>query len=180
MYAIAVTEASQPLAGLKVVAFEQAVAAPLCTRHLADLGGDVIKIERRGDGDFARGYDSALNGTSTYWAWLNRRKRSLTLDLKQKGGVEVANRLVAGADVVVQNFAPGAMDRLGLGVTQLHERFPSLVVASITGYGEDGPYRDRKAYDMLVQAEAGVISIPGTPDDPSKVGVSLVDLSSGI
>lgn len=180
MYAIAVTEAAQPLVGLKVVAFEQAVAAPLCTRHLADLGADVVKIERRGDGDFARGYDTALNGTSTYWAWLNRRKRSLTLDLKQKGGVEVANRLVAGADVVVQNFAPGAMDRLGLGVTQLHERFPSLVVASITGYGEDGPYRDRKAYDMLVQAEAGVISITGTPEDPSKVGVSLVDLSAGI
>ncbi len=156
------------------------MAAPLATRHLADLGADVVKIERRGEGDFARGYDSVIHGTSTWFAWLNRGKRSVTLDVKQPGGRDVAERLVAGADVVVQNFAPGAFDRLGLGIEQLRERYPSLVVTSITGYGEDGPYRDRKAYDLLLQAEAGVISITGTPEAPAKAGVSVVDLSAGV
>jgi crotonobetainyl-CoA:carnitine CoA-transferase CaiB-like acyl-CoA transferase len=169
-----------PLAGVKVVAFEQAVAAPLCTRHLADLGADVVKVERQGEGDFARAYDSAIHGTSTWFAWLNRRKRSLTLDMKHPEGREVAERLVAGADVVVQNFAPGAFDRLGLGVTQLHERYPALIAASITGYGEDGPYRDRRAYDLLLQAETGVVSVSGTPEAAAKTGISVADIAGGM
>jgi itaconate CoA-transferase len=170
---------SFPLAGLRVVTFEQAVAMPLCSRHLADLGADVVKVERR-EGDFARNYDSALHGTSTWFAWLNRGKRSLTLDMKLASGREVAERLIAGADVVLQNFAPGAFDRLGLGVGQLHERYPRLIAASLTGYGEDGPYRDRKAYDLLLQAEAGVLAITGTGDLPAKAAVSVVDLSAGM
>jgi itaconate CoA-transferase len=174
------SRADLPLAGIRVIAFEQAVAAPLCTRHLADLGADVIKVERRGEGDFARGYDSAVHGYSTWSVWLNRGKRSLTLDIKSERGREVAERLVAGADVVVQNFGPGAFDRLGLGVTQLHERYPRLVAASITGYGEDGPYRDRKAYDLLLQAEAGVVSVTGTPETPAKAGISAADIAGGM
>jgi formyl-CoA transferase len=156
------------------------VAAPLCTRHLADLGADVVKIERIGEGDFARGYDSAVKGTATWFAWLNRRKRSLTLDVKHPQGREIAEKLVAGADVVVQNFAPGAFDRLGLGVTQLHERYPALIAASITGYGEDGPYRDRRAYDLLVQAETGVVSMTGTPEEAVRAGVSVADIAGGL
>jgi len=163
-----------------VVAFEQAVAAPLCTRHLCDLGANVIKVERRGEGDFARGYDSAIHGTSTWFAWLNRGKRSLTLDVKQDGGREIAERLVAHADVIVQNFAPGAFERIGMGVDQLRERYPSLISVSITGYGEDGPYRDRKAYDLLLQAESGAISVTGAQDDPAKIGISVADISAGM
>jgi formyl-CoA transferase len=165
---------------VRVVAFEQAVAAPLATRHLADLGADVIKVERRGEGDFARDYDSVIHGTSTWFAWLNRRKRSVSLDLKDDKGREIAERLVAGADIVVQNFAPGAFDRMGLGVDQLHQRFPRLIVASITGYGEDGPYRDRRAYDLLIQAETGVISVTGSPEEPAKAGVSIADIAGGM
>ncbi|MPZ24841.1 MAG: CoA transferase [Dehalococcoidia bacterium] len=171
---------SFPLAGLRVVGFEQAVAAPLCTRHLADLGADVVKIERRGEGDFARAYDSVINGESTWFTWLNRGKRSLSLDLKHAKGIEVANRLVERADVVVQNFAPGAFDRLGLDVATLHAKYPKLIVCSVTGYGEDGPYRDRRAYDLLLQAETGVVSVTGTAEEAAKVGVSVVDLSSGL
>ncbi|HEX5369842.1 MAG TPA: CaiB/BaiF CoA-transferase family protein [Dehalococcoidia bacterium] len=174
------TSSPFPLDGVRVVAFEQAVAAPLATRHLADLGADVIKVERRGEGDFARGYDSAVGGTSTWFAWLSRRKRSLTLDVKLPGGREVAQRLIERADVVVQNFAPGAFDRLELGVEQLHARYPRLIAASITGYGEDGPYRDRKAYDLLLQAEAGVISVSGTPEAAAKTGISVADISGGM
>jgi formyl-CoA transferase len=169
-----------PLAGVRVVAFEQAVAAPLATRHLADLGADVVKVERRGEGDFARDYDSVIHGTSTWFAWLNRRKRSIGLDLKDEAGREIAERLCANADVVVQNFAPGAFDRMGLGVEQLHQRYPKLVVASITGYGEDGPYRDRRAYDLLIQAETGVISVTGSPEEPAKAGVSIADIAGGM
>ncbi len=171
---------SLPLAGIKVLAFEQAVAAPLCTRHLADLGAEVIKIERLGEGDFARAYDTAIHGVSTYFAWLNRGKQSLTLDITKLEGQRLALKLIARSDVVVQNFAPGALDRRGLGVGQLHEKYPRLIVCSITGYGEEGPYRDRKAYDALLQAEAGVMSITGTPDDPSKCGVPVVDFASGL
>lgn len=156
------------------------MAAPLCSRHLADLGAHVIKVERVGEGDFARDYDSVIHGMSTWFAWLNRGKRSLTLDLKDPSGIEIANKLIASADVVVQNFAPGAFDRLGLGVSQLRERHPALITVSITGYGEDGPYRDRRAYDLLVQAEAGVLSVTGTPEEPAKAGVSIVDLSAGM
>jgi crotonobetainyl-CoA:carnitine CoA-transferase CaiB-like acyl-CoA transferase len=173
-------EKNLPLTGLRVIAFEQAVAAPLCSRHLADLGAEVIKVERVGEGDFARHYDSVIHGNSTWFTWLNRGKRSLTLDLKAEAGIEVARRLVESADVVIQNFAPGAFDRLGLGVGQLHERHPRLIAVSITGYGEDGPYRDRRAYDLLLQAEAGVLSVTGTPEAPAKSGVSIVDLSAGM
>jgi crotonobetainyl-CoA:carnitine CoA-transferase CaiB-like acyl-CoA transferase len=174
------SETSLPLAGVRVVAFEQAVAAPLATRHLCDLGAGVIKVERVGEGDFARAYDGAIHGTSTWFAWLNRGKRSLTLDMKHERGIEVAERLVASADVVVQNFAPGAFERLGLGVAQLRERHPRLIACEITGYGDTGPYRDRKAYDLLLQAEAGVISISGTPDEPAKTGISVADISAGL
>jgi len=176
----AIADATFPLTGIKVVAFEQAVAAPLCTRHLADLGADVVKIERIGEGDFARGYDSAVKGTATWFAWLNRGKRSLTLDVKHPQGREIAEKLVANADVVVQNFAPGAFDRLGLGVGQLHQRYPALIAASITGYGEDGPYRDRRAYDLLVQGETGVVSMTGTPEEPARAGVSVADIAGGM
>src|SRR4051794_21037848 len=171
---------SMPLAGVRVVAFEQAVAAPLATRHLCDLGADVVKIERIGEGDFARAYDSVIHGTSTWFAWLNRGKRSLTLDMKHERGLEVAERLVAHADIVVQNFAPGAFERLGLGVDQLRERHPRLIACAITGYGETGPYRDRKAYDLLLQAETGVISVSGTADEPAKTGISVADISAGL
>jgi itaconate CoA-transferase len=171
---------SLPLAGIKVLAFEQAVAAPLCTRHLVDLGAEVIKIERRGEGDFARAYDTAIHGLSTYFAWLNRGKKSITLDITNPKGQELAHRIIGRCDIVVQNFAPGALDRRGLGVSQLHERYTRLIACSLTGYGEDGPYRDRKAYDALVQAEAGVFSITGTPEAPSKAGIPVVDFSSGV
>ncbi|HXH21054.1 MAG TPA: CaiB/BaiF CoA-transferase family protein [Dehalococcoidia bacterium] len=171
---------SLPLAGIKVFTLEQAVAAPLCTRHLVDLGAEVIKVERRGEGDFARAYDTAIHGMSTYFAWLNRGKKSITLDITQPKGQEIAHRIISSCDVVVQNFAPGALDRRGLGVGQLHERYPRLIACSLTGYGEDGPYRDRKAYDALVQAEAGVFSITGTPEAPSKAGIPVVDFSSGV
>ena len=139
-----------------------------------------MKIERIGEGDFARGYDSAVKGTATWFAWLNRGKRSLTLDVKQPQGREIAEKLVAGADVVVQNFAPGAFDRLDLGVGQLHERYPSLIAASVTGYGEDGPYRDRRAYDLLVQGETGVVSMTGTPETPARAGISVADIAGGM
>jgi len=171
---------SLPLAGIRVLALEQAVAAPLCTRHLADLGADVVKVERPGEGDFARGYDTAVNGLSSWFVWLNRGKRSLTLDLKQPRGREVVQRLAARSDVVVQNFAPGALERLGLGVDQLREQRPELIACSVTGYGEDGPYRDRKAYDLLLQGETGVLSVTGTPEQPVKAGVSIVDIAAGM
>src|SRR5215208_6352763 len=169
-----------PLAGIKVVALEQAVAAPLCTRHLADLGAEVVKVERSGEGDFARGYDSAVKGLASWFVWANRGKRSLTLDLKHARGQEIAARLVAGADVVVQNFAPGALDRLGLGVDQVRAAHPRLIACSLTGYGEDGPYRDRKAYDLLLQGETGVLSITGTPEQPVKSGISVADIAAGM
>ncbi len=140
----------------------------------------MIKVERQGEGDFARAYDSVIHGTSTWFAWLNRRKRSLSLDLKHERGREIAEKLVDSADVVVQNFAPGAFDRLGLSVDQLHERYPRLIAVSITGYGEDGPYRDRRAYDLLLQAETGAISVTGFPDQQAKVGISAADISGGM
>jgi itaconate CoA-transferase len=140
----------------------------------------VIKVERQGEGDFARAYDSVIHGTSTWFAWLNRRKRSFSLDLKHERGREVAEKLVAGADVVIQNFAPGAFDRMGLSVDQLHERYPRLIAVSITGYGEDGPYRDRRAYDLLLQAETGAVSVTGFPERTAKVGISAADISGGM
>ncbi len=169
-----------PLEGLRVIALEQAVAAPFCSRQLADMGADVIKIERPDGGDFARGYDSALGGLSAYFAWLNRGKRSVALDLKPAAGRDVLLRLLEWADVFVHNLAPGAVERLGCGYEQLADRCPRLIWCGISGYGPDGPYRDRKAYDLLVQAEAGVVSVTGAPDAPAKVGVSIADIAAGL
>lgn len=169
-----------PFDGLRVVAVEQAVSAPFCTRQFADLGAEVIKVERPDGGDFARGYDGALNGLSAYFAWLNRGKRSVVLDLKSDGGRERLRALVLTADVFVHNLAPGAVERLGLGYDDLRGEVPRLVWVAISGFGPDGPYRDKKAYDMLVQAEAGVVAVTGTPDAPAKVGVSVADIASGM
>jgi itaconate CoA-transferase len=169
-----------PLDGLVVVAVEQAVAAPFASRQLADLGARVIKIERPGSGDFARGYDRTVNGLASHFVWINRTKESLTLDLKRPEGAEVLRRLLSGADVLIHNLAPGAMSRLGFASSALHEKHPRLVVCEISGYGTDGPYRDKKAYDLLVQSEAGLLSITGTPDVPSKVGVSIADIAAGM
>ena len=169
-----------PLDGVRVIALEQAVAAPFCSRQLADLGADVIKVERPGEGDLARGYDGALNGLSAYFAWLNRGKRSVALDLKTPEGLEVLERLLAEADVFVHNLLPGAVDRLGFGWEAVRERFPRLIWVSISGYGLGGPYTRKKAYDMLIQAESGVISLTGTPEQAAKVGVSVADIASGL
>ena len=169
-----------PLAGVRVLALEQAVAGPLCTRHLADLGADVVKVERRQGGDFARRYDTAVKGLSSYFVWLNRGKRSLTLDLKHPAAAEILDRLVARADVLVQNLGPGAVDRLRLAPAELRRRHPSLVICSISGYGSGGPYEQRKAFDLLLQGETGVIATTGTPDAPAKVGISVGDIGAGV
>lgn len=167
------------LSGITVVSLEQAVAAPFATRQLADLGARVIKVERPGTGDFARGYDRTVNGLSSHFVWVNRGKESLTLDLKNTEAVDVLHLLLAEADVFVENLAPGAATRLGLGPDELARRHPHLVTCSISGYGSDGPYRDKKAYDMLVQAEAGLVSITGTPDEAAKAGISVADIAGG-
>ena len=169
-----------PLAGLTVVALEQAVTGPFCSRQLADLGARVIKIERPDGGDFARGYDDTLHGVSAYFAWLNRGKESVVLDLKTNPGREALLRLVRRADVFVHNLAPGAVDRLGLGYDVLAALASQLIWVGISGYGPDGPYRDKKAYDMLIQAEAGVVSLTGTPEAPAKVGISMADIAAGL
>jgi crotonobetainyl-CoA:carnitine CoA-transferase CaiB-like acyl-CoA transferase len=170
----------RPLDGVKVVAVEQAVAAPFATRHLADLGAEVIKIERRDGGDFARHYDSSIGGVlATHFAWLNRGKRSVALDLASEPGAEVLARLLDTADVFLHNLAPGAMARLGFDASTVRERRPRLIVAELTGYGDGGPMRDSKAYDLLVQAEAGVVSITGTPDEPVKCGIPIADIAAG-
>ncbi|MGH2533931.1 MAG: CaiB/BaiF CoA transferase family protein [Thermomicrobiales bacterium] len=168
-----------PLAGIKVVALEQAVAGPLCTRHLADLGADVIKIERP-EGDFARRYDTSVRGLSSYFVWLNRGKRSITLDLKRSGSVAVLARLIAGADVFVQNLGPGATERLGIANAALRSRYPSLIICTISGYGTGGPYEKRKAFDLLLQGETGVIATTGTGDSLAKVGISVGDIGAGV
>jgi itaconate CoA-transferase len=169
-----------PLEGITVVSLEQAVAAPFATRQLAELGARVIKVERPQVGDFARGYDRTVKGLSSHFVWLNRSKESLTLDLKQDGTREVLARLIERADVFVQNLAPGATGRLGFGAESLRERHPALVVCDVSGYGSSGPFRDKKAYDLLVQCEAGLVSITGTPETPSKVGVSIADIACGM
>lgn len=169
-----------PLDGLTVVALEQAVAAPFTTRQLADMGARVIKVERPGVGDFARGYDRTVNGLSSHFVWLNRSKESLTLDLKRAEAQDVLSKLIERSDVFVQNLAPGAADRLGLGVTALRDRYPKLIVCGISGYGSTGPYRDKKAYDLLVQAESGLISINGSEDEPAKVAISVADIAAGM
>src|SRR5690349_11028864 len=148
-----------PLEGITVVSLEQAVAAPFATRQLADLGARVIKIERPREGDFARAYDTTVKGLSSHFVWLNRSKESLTLDLKHREAGEVLHRLLAKADVFVQNLAPGAAERLGFGTAELRRRYPRLIVCNLSGYGSSGPYRDQKAYDLLIQSETGVLSI---------------------
>ncbi|MGB7316793.1 MAG: CaiB/BaiF CoA-transferase family protein [Planktotalea sp.] len=169
-----------PLEGITVVALEHAVAAPFATRQLADLGARVIKIERPGVGDFARGYDTRARGLSSHFVWTNRSKESLTLDLKSSEGMDVLRALIGRADVLVQNLAPGAADRMGLGFDALHKAHPNLILCNISGYGPDGPETDRKAYDLLVQAEAGFLSITGTDAQPSKAGISVADIAAGM
>ena len=172
---------SGPLDGLVVVALEQAVAAPLATRHLADAGARVIKIERVGDGDFARHYDDAMGpGYASWFLWLNRGKESIELDLKSDAGVATLAELIGRADVLVQNLVPGALERMGLGIDTLRARHPRLVTCSVSGYGPDGPYRDRKAYDLLIQAEAGLVSLTGTPEEMAKAGLSVADVAGGM
>jgi crotonobetainyl-CoA:carnitine CoA-transferase CaiB-like acyl-CoA transferase len=171
---------AHPLDGITVVSIEQAVAAPFATRQLADLGARVIKVERPDGGDFARSYDHAVNGLSSYFVWLNRSKESLALDLKNAAARAVLERLIERADVFVQNLAPGAAERLGFGAADLRARHPRLIACAVTGYGSSGPFARRKAYDMLVQAETGVTSITGTPDTPSRVGISIADIAAGM
>ncbi|MGC0366048.1 crotonobetainyl-CoA:carnitine CoA-transferase CaiB-like acyl-CoA transferase [Rhodococcus sp. 27YEA15] len=169
-----------PLDGITVVALEQAVAAPLATRHLADMGARVIKIERVGEGDFARHYDDAVRGQASHFVWLNRSKESIAVDVKSESGRQIVLDLIARADVFVQNLAPDAAERLGLGAAELHAEFPRLVVIDMSGYGSNGPRRARKAYDMLVQAETGMISVTGTPETATKTGVPVSDLAAGM
>jgi itaconate CoA-transferase len=170
----------RPLDGITVVTLEHAVAAPFCTRQLADLGARVIKVERPGSGDFARAYDQRVHGLASHFVWTNRSKESLTLDLKHAAAPALLARLLAGADVLVQNLAPGAAARLGLGYEDLRATFPRLIVCDLSGYGGDGPYRDRKAYDLLIQGEAGFLSVTGTADAPAKAGCSIADIAAGM
>ncbi|KVN17888.1 MULTISPECIES: CaiB/BaiF CoA-transferase family protein [unclassified Burkholderia] len=170
----------RPLTGITVVAFEHAIAAPFCTRQLADLGARVIKIERPGVGDFARQYDERVCGLASHFVWANRSKESMTLDVKRPEAVGIVHGLLASADVLVQNLAPGAMQRLGFGYDALRERYPALIVCDISGYGLDGPYRDKKAYDLLIQSESGFLSITGSDDAPAKAGCSIADIAAGM
>jgi itaconate CoA-transferase len=170
----------RPLDGITVVALEHVIAAPFCTRQLADLGARIIKIERPGEGDFARGYDTQVEGLSSHFVWVNRSKESLTLDLKQDSALAILRDLLKTADVFIQNLAPGAAARMGLTAEALHKDNPGLILCSISGYGNDGPYRDKKAYDLLIQSEAGFLSITGTPDTPSKAGNSIADIAAGM
>jgi itaconate CoA-transferase len=169
-----------PLQGITVVSLEQAVAAPFASRQLADLGARVIKIERPEVGDFARGYDETVKGQSAYFVWLNRSKESLTLDVKHPRAAEILARLIGSADVFIQNLAPGAAKRLGLSAEALLPKHPRLVVCDISGYGDSGPYSKKKAYDLLVQSEAGVLSLTGTEEAPAKVGISITDIGTGL
>ena len=170
----------RPLDGITVVSLEHAIAAPFASRQLADLGARVIKVERPGVGDFARAYDTRVAGQASHFIWTNRGKESLTLDLKQPAALAVLRDLLAGADVLLQNLAPGAAARMGLSFDALHATHPRLIVCDISGYGDDGPYRDKKAYDLLIQSEAGFLSITGTPEAPSKAGCSIADIAAGM
>jgi len=171
---------TRPLDGITVVSLEHAIAAPFCTRQLADLGARVIKVERPGVGDFARAYDTRVNGLASHFVWTNRSKESLTLDLKQPDALAALKQLLGQADVLVQNLAPGAAARMGLSFEALSPEHPKLIVCDISGYGEDGPYRDKKAYDLLIQSEAGFLSVTGTPDAPAKAGNSVADIAAGM
>jgi crotonobetainyl-CoA:carnitine CoA-transferase CaiB-like acyl-CoA transferase len=170
----------RPLEGITVVGLEQVIAGPFCTRQLAELGARVIKLERTGGGDAARGYDHTVKGLSSHFAWVNRSKESLCLDLKHPGAKEILGRLMAKADVFVQNLAPGAAERLGLGAAELRARHPRLVWCGISGYGPGGPYAAKKAYDLLVQCEAGLPSVTGTPEAPAKAGIPVADIAAGM
>jgi crotonobetainyl-CoA:carnitine CoA-transferase CaiB-like acyl-CoA transferase len=170
----------RPLEGITVVSLEQAIAAPFCTRQLADLGARVIKVERPGVGDFARNYDTRVNGMASHFVWTNRSKESLALDLKNGKDRAVLMKLLERTDVLVQNLAPGASYRLGLSYEKLQEKHPSLIVCDISGYGQNGPYRHKKAYDLLIQSEAGMLSVTGTPTEPAKVGISIADIAAGM
>ena len=171
---------TRPLEGITVVSLEHAIAAPFCTRQLADLGARVIKVERPGAGDFARAYDSRVRGQASHFVWTNRSKESLTLDLKQPAALATLKALLGQADVLVQNLAPGAAARMGISFEALSKEHPKLIVCDISGYGDDGPYRDKKAYDLLIQSEAGMLSITGTPEEPSKAGNSMADIAAAM
>lgn len=173
-------QTSHPLSGITVVSIEHAIAAPFCTRHLADLGARVIKVERPGEGDFARAYDDRARGMASHFVWVNRSKESLALDLKNPGDLNALHCLLERADVFVQNLAPGAADRMGLSFSALSKRNPRLIVCDISGYGSYGPYRGKKAYDLLIQSEAGFLSITGTEGGPVKAGCSIADISAGM
>ena len=173
-------DGSLPLAGITVVSVEQAVAAPFATRQLADLGARVIKVERPGAGDFARNYDASVKGLASYFVWLNRGKQSLSLDLKTSAGLAVLTRCIERADVFVQNLAPGASARMGLSAATLRARDERLIVCDVSGYAPDGPMGDRRAYDLLIQCETGVLSVTGTPDAPAKAGISIADIAGGM
>ena len=168
-----------PLEGILVIALEQAVAAPYCSSRLADAGARLIKIERK-DGDFARGYDQAVHGESSYWVWINRGKESIALDMKNPDDLQLLERMLAKADVFIQNLAPGAAERLGLGSARLREMHPRLITCDISGYGDDGPLFEMKAYDLLVQAESGLVAVSGAPGEWGRIGVSLCDISCGL
>jgi itaconate CoA-transferase len=170
----------RPLEGITVIALEHAIAAPFCSRQLADQGARVIKVERPGTGDFARAYDTRVRGLSSHFTWTNRSKESLALDLKHEKAGEIMDRLLSQADVLVQNLAPGAAARMGLSFEALHGRYPKLIVCDISGYGDSGPYRDKKAYDLLIQSEAGFLSVTGTPDEAAKAGCSIADIAAGM
>ena len=170
----------RPLDGITVVSLEHAIAAPFCTRQLADLGARVIKVERPGGGDFARGYDTQVDGLCSHFVWVNRSKESLTLDLKQPSAIAALKTLLKTADVLVQNLAPGAAARMGLTAETLQKDNPKLILCDISGYGNEGPYRDKKAYDLLIQSEAGFLSVTGTPETPSKAGNSIADIAAGM
>lgn len=175
-----VAAAPRPLDGITVISLEHAIAAPFCTRQLADMGARVIKIERPGVGDFARGYDERVRGLSSHFVWTNRSKESLTLDLKNTAARTVLGQLLESADVLVQNLAPGAAARLGLSFDELSQTHPRLIVCDISGYGEGGPYQDKKAYDLLIQSESGFLSVTGAPDAPAKAGCSMSDIAAGM
>src|SRR5512145_1195966 len=170
----------RPLEGVTVIALEHVIAGPFCTRQLADLGARIIKIERPEVGDPARAYDDRVHAMSSHFVWTNRSKESLTLDLKQEEARRIVHRLLAKADVLVQNLAPGAAARMGFSYDALKDQYPRLIVCDISGYGADGPYRDKKAYDLLIQSESGLLSVTGTPDTPSKAGCSIVDIAAGM
>ncbi len=173
-------QTKMPLEGITVLSFEHAIAAPFCSRQLADLGARVIKVERPGEGDFARAYDTRVQGMASHFVWTNRSKESLTLDLKSEESKEILQRLLPEVDVLIQNLAPGAAKRLGLSYEDLNPRYPQLIVCDISGYGIGGPYEKKKAYDLLIQSESGFISVTGSKENMAKAGCSIADIAAGM